>query len=93
MRFAESEVTQMEMVKRFEPLALFLMIVGALNWGDPRPVRHQRDHRGLRHRDASPTSSTCSFGVSALVLVPRLMEALHIGHGPTRAASDAPKRK
>ena len=40
----------MEMVKKFEPLALFLMIIGALNWAIVVPVRHQRDHRGVRHR-------------------------------------------
>ena len=30
--FAESEVAEMEMVKKFEPVALFLIIVAALNW-------------------------------------------------------------
>jgi hypothetical protein len=55
----------MEMVKKLEPLALFLMIVAALNWAI-----------------VSLFDIYVAFGVSALIWVPRLMEGLHLGHGP-----------
>jgi uncharacterized membrane protein YuzA (DUF378 family) len=73
----------MEMLKRFEPLALFLLIVGALNWGI----------LGVTGGDTNVVSEifgTGTFtdvlyavvGVSGLYFVPRLLEALHVGEGP-----------
>jgi uncharacterized membrane protein YuzA (DUF378 family) len=73
----------MEMLKRFEPLALFLMIVGALNWGIV----------GLTGGETNVLSDIfgtgtlddvvyIAVGVAGLVYVPRLLEALHIGAGP-----------
>lgn len=73
----------MEMVKRFEPLALFLMVVGALNWGI----------LGITGGDTNVVSEIFGtgtltdviyvvVGVAALVYLPRLLEALHIGAGP-----------
>lgn len=73
----------MEMLKRFEPLALFLMIVGAVNWGI----------LGVTGGDTNVVTEifgTGTFtdvlytlvGVSGLYFVPRLLEALHLGHGP-----------
>ena len=72
----------MEMLKRLEPVALLLMFVGALNWGIV----------GITDGDTNVLSSIFGsgtllnvvyviVGVSALVFVPRLMEALHIS-GP-----------
>lgn len=72
----------MEMFKRFEPLALALLMIGALNWGIV----------GITDGDTNVLSSIFGsgtllnvvyviVGVSALVFVPRLMEALHI-RGP-----------
>ena len=72
----------MEMVKRLEPLALFLVICGALNWGIV----------GLTDGDTNVLSSIFGsgtllnviyviVGVSGLVYVPRLLDALHIGRG------------
>jgi uncharacterized membrane protein YuzA (DUF378 family) len=72
----------MEMLKRLEPVALFLMICGALNWGIV----------GITDGDTNVLSSIFGsgtllnvvyfiVGVSALVFVPRLMGALHI-RGP-----------
>jgi uncharacterized membrane protein YuzA (DUF378 family) len=72
----------MEMLKRLEPVALLLMFCGALNWGIV----------GITDGDTNVLSSIFGsgtlvnvvyviVGVSALVFVPRLMEALHI-HGP-----------
>jgi len=70
----------MEMLKRLEPVALLLMFIGALNWGIV----------GITNGDTNVLSSIFGsgtllnvvyvlVGVSALVFVPRLMEALHIG--------------
>jgi uncharacterized membrane protein YuzA (DUF378 family) len=69
----------MEMLKRLEPVALLLMFIGALNWGIV----------GITNGDTNILSSIFGsgtllnvvyvlVGVSALVFVPRLMEALHI---------------
>ena len=69
----------MEMLKRLEPVALLLMFIGALNWGIV----------GITDGDTNVLSSIFGsgtllnvvyvlVGVSALVFVPRLMEAFHI---------------
>jgi uncharacterized protein len=71
----------MEMLKRFEPLALLLLIVGALNWG----ILAVTDTNVLAEIFGTGTLTDVIYvlvGVSGLVFVPRLMEALHIGHGP-----------
>ena len=73
----------MEMLKRFEPVALLLMMIGALNWGI----------LGLTGGDTNVLSEifgTGTFtdvvyviiGAAALVYVPRLLEAFHVGRGP-----------
>ena len=73
----------MEMLKRFEPLALFLLIVGALNWGILGIT-------GGETNVVTEVFGTGTFtdvlyvviGVSGLYFVPRLLEALHVGAGP-----------
>ncbi len=80
MSFAESEVAQMEMVKRFEPLALLLMIIGALNWA----VVSLFDTNVITEVFGTGTVTDVIyvlFGVSALVWIPRLMDSFHLGHG------------
>jgi uncharacterized membrane protein YuzA (DUF378 family) len=78
-RILSQEVQVMEMLKRLEPVALLLMFIGALNWGIV----------GITNGDTNVLSSIFGsgtllnivyvlVGVSALVFVPRLMEALHI---------------
>jgi len=73
----------MEMLKRLEPVALFLVICGALNWGIV----------GITDGDTNVLSSIFGngtllnvvyviVGVSGLVFLPRLMDAFHIGRGP-----------
>ena len=73
----------MEMLRRFEPLVLFLMIVGALNWGIV----------GLTDGDTNVLSDIFGtgtltnvvyvvIGVAGLLGIPRLLEALHLGAGP-----------
>ena len=71
----------MEMLKRFEPLALFLMIIGSLNWA----IISLFDTNVITEVFGTGTFTDVVyvlFGVSALVWVPRLMDALHLGHGP-----------
>ena len=70
----------MEMVKKLEPLALFLMIIAALNWAiialfDTNVI--------VEVFDTGTVTDVIYvlFGVSALVWVPRLMDELHLGHG------------
>lgn len=67
----------MDAIKRFEPVALFLMVLGALNWGI----------LGLFHENVvANVFGTGTFtdvlytlvGVAGLIYVPKLMEALHI---------------
>jgi uncharacterized membrane protein YuzA (DUF378 family) len=73
----------MEMLKRLEPLALFVMIVGALNWGILGVT-------GGETNVLTEVFGTGSFidvvyvviGLAGLYFVPRLLDALHIGAGP-----------
>ena len=73
----------MEMLKKFDPLFLALMIVGALNWGILGVT-------GGETNVLSEIFGTGTFtdvvyvviGVAGLLYVPRLLEALHIGTGP-----------
>jgi uncharacterized membrane protein YuzA (DUF378 family) len=73
----------MEMLRRFEPVALILMIVGALNWGII----------GLTGGETNVVSDIFGtgtlddvvyivIGVAGLLYIPRLLDALHIGAGP-----------
>jgi uncharacterized membrane protein YuzA (DUF378 family) len=73
----------MEMLRKFEPVALFLMIVGALNWGII----------GLTGGETNVVSDIFGtgtlddvvyivIGVAGLLYIPRLLDALHIGAGP-----------
>ena len=71
----------MEMVKKLEPLALFLMIVAALNWA----ILALFDTNVITEVFGTGTFTDViyvAFGVSALVLLPRLMDSLHLGRGP-----------
>ena len=71
----------MEMVKKFEPLALFLMIIAALNWA----IVSLFDTNVITEIFGTGTVTDVIyvlFGVSALVWIPRLMDAFHLGHGP-----------
>ena len=72
----------MEMIRRLEPLALFFMIVGALNWG----ILGLFEENLVTEIFGTGTFTDVVYvviGVSALVWVPRLLEGMHIGHhGP-----------
>lgn len=71
----------METVKKLEPLALVLLIIAALNWA----VVSLFDTNVITEVFGSGTVTDVIyvlFGVSALMLIPRLMDELHLGHGP-----------
>jgi len=71
----------MEFVRRLEPLALFLLIVAALNWA----IIALFDTNVITEVFGTGTLTDVIyvvFGVSGLMLVPRLMEELHLGQGP-----------
>ena len=73
----------MEMLRRFEPLALFLMIVGALNWGIVGVTDGGTNVLSEIFGTGTLTNVVyVVIGVAGLVYVPRLLEALHIGTGP-----------
>jgi uncharacterized membrane protein YuzA (DUF378 family) len=71
----------MEMIKRFEPLALLLVVLGALNWGI----------LGITNGDTNVFDEIFSgtllnvvyvvVGVAGLIYIPRLLEALNLGGG------------
>jgi uncharacterized membrane protein YuzA (DUF378 family) len=73
----------MEMIKRFEPFALLVLMLGALNWGI----------LGLTDGDTNVLSDIFGHGtllnvvyvvvgVCALIYIPRLLDALHLGGRP-----------
>ena len=71
----------MEMLRKFEPLALLLIIVAGLNWA----IISLFDTNVITEVFGTGTVTDVIyvlFGVCALVWVPRLMDALHLGHGP-----------
>jgi hypothetical protein len=71
----------MEMLKRFEPMALFLLIVGGLNWG----ILGLSETNVLAEIFGTGTLVDVIYvlvGVAALITVPRLLQELHVGHGP-----------
>ena len=73
----------MEMLKRFEPLFLLLVIVGALNWGILGITAGETNVVADLFGSGTFTDVLYAvIGVSGLYFVPRLFEALHIGTGP-----------
>ena len=73
----------MEMLKRFEPLALLVMIIGALNWGVLGITDGETNVLSEIFGTGTLTNVIyVAVGVAGLVWVPRLMEAFHLGRGP-----------
>lgn len=73
----------MEFVKRFEPLALLLMAIGAVNWGILGLTGGETNV--LAEIFGTGTLIDVVYvvvGAAVLVYLPRLMEELHISHGP-----------
>jgi hypothetical protein len=70
----------MELIKRFEPIALVLMVLGALNWG----ILGVFEENVIANVFGTGTFTDVLYtvvGVAALVYLPRLLESLHIA-GP-----------
>lgn len=70
----------MDRFRKLEPLALLLMIVGALNWA----IVGLFDTNVLSEVLGTGTVLDVAYvliGASALIFVPRLLDEMHIGHG------------
>ena len=73
----------MEMLKRLDPLFLFLLIVGALNWGILGVTGGETNVLSEIFGTGTFTDVVYAvIGVAGLVYIPRLLEVLHIGAGP-----------
>jgi uncharacterized protein len=72
----------METIRRFEPVALLVMVLGALNWG----MVGLFDTNVVSEVFGSGTLTDIVYvvvGISGLLYIPRLLESLHIGgHAP-----------
>ena len=72
----------METIKRFEPIALLIMVLGALNWG----MVGLFDTNVISDIFGNGTLTDAVYavvGVCGLLYVPRLLEDLHVGdHAP-----------
>lgn len=72
----------MEMIKRFEPVALLVLVLGALSWG----MVGLFDTNVISDVFGSGTLTDVVYtvvGVCGLLYIPRLLDALHIGgHAP-----------
>jgi uncharacterized protein len=72
----------MEMIRRLEPVALLVMVLGALNWG----MVGLFDTNVISDVFGGGTLTDIVYvivGVGGLVYIPRLLESLHIGgHTP-----------
>ena len=75
----------MEFMKRFEPLWLALVVIGALNW----LMVGLFDTNVVTEIVGSGTASDVVYvivGIAGLALVPRLLEELRLGAGRTHVA-------
>jgi uncharacterized membrane protein YuzA (DUF378 family) len=73
----------MEMLKRFEPVALLLMFIGALNWGILGITDGETNVLSEIFGTGTLTDIVyVVIGVAALIWVPRLLEMFHLGRGP-----------
>ena len=74
----------MEMIKRFEPLALLIVFLGALNWGILGITGG--DTNVLSEIFGTGTLTDVVYvivGVAGLMIVPRLLDEFHLGgHTP-----------
>ena len=71
----------MEMLRRLEPVALLLMVIGALNWGILGLTGGETNVLAEIFGTGTFTDVVYAIiGVAALVYLPRLFEAFHFGH-------------
>lgn len=72
----------METLKRFEPIALLVMFLGALNWG----ILGITDGKTNVLAEVFGTGTLIDvvyvvIGLAAIVMIPRLMDAFGTSHG------------
>jgi uncharacterized membrane protein YuzA (DUF378 family) len=73
----------MEMLRRLDPLFLFLLIVGALNWGILGVTGGETNVLSEIFGTGTFTDVVYAvIGVAGLLYIPRLLEAMHLGAGP-----------
>jgi hypothetical protein len=68
----------MEMIKRFEPVSLLVIVLGALNWG----MVGLFDTNVISDVFGSGTLTDVVYtivGACGLIYVPRLLEGMHMG--------------
>lgn len=71
----------MDLIKRTEPLWLALILIGALNWG----IVGLFDTNVVEEIFGTGTFTDIVYvvvGIAGLVMIPRLLEALHLGGRP-----------
>jgi uncharacterized membrane protein YuzA (DUF378 family) len=72
----------MEMIRRFEPIALLIVVLGALNWG----MVGLFDTNVISEVFGTGTVTDVLYvvvGVCGLLYIPKVMESLHLsGHRP-----------
>ncbi len=72
----------MEMIRRLEPVALVVMVLGALNWG----MVGLFDTNVISDVFGGGTLTDIVYvivGVAGLIYIPRMLDSLHIGgHSP-----------
>ena len=74
----------METIKRLEPIALAVMVLGALNWG----MVGLFDTNVISDVFGSGTLTDVVYvivGVCGLLYVPRMLDSFHIGHHTPQA--------
>ena len=72
----------MEMLKRFEAVALLLIVLGALNWGVIGVTDGETNVLFEVFGDGTILNVIYVLvGVAGLIYVPRLLEAMHLGGG------------
>jgi uncharacterized membrane protein YuzA (DUF378 family) len=73
----------MEVIKRFEPLALLVMVLGALNWGMVG-LFHENVLSDIFGTGTLTDVVYTVIGVCGLIYIPKTLDALHIhlGGGP-----------
>lgn len=72
----------MEMIKRLEPVALLMLVLGALNWGIIGVTDGETNVLFEIFGDGTLLNVIyVVVGVAGLVYVPRLLEAMHLGGG------------
>lgn len=72
----------MEIVKRLEPLVLLIAFLGALNWGILGLTGSTNVLSEIFGTGTLTDVVYVVIGVAGLLMIPRLLEAFHLGAGP-----------